>query len=253
MTETNQDKLLARIKALLSKTVEAGATEAEEMTSAAKARELIEKYQLDLGAEELRREGFVRKTIEAESVRFAFARRILLAINEFCEVKTWTEGFRGIIPTRICVLGLASDAEFAGYLIESLANFALAGAGLHVAAARKMAIAVAAPMTAAESREAYRSYLLGCANRISLRLREMARQRKAQMPSAGSYGALIQLDKPALIDAEMDRLGIHLRKGSGLTGGGDRGSFEAGQKHGAKASFGRPVAGGHIAGLIERK
>jgi len=81
----------------------------------------------------------------------------------------------------------------------------------------------------------------------------MAQQRKAQAAKPGSYGALITLDQPSLIKAEMDRLDIRLSAGSCLTGAGDRGSFEAGSAHGAKATFGRPVAGGRIAGLIGRK
>jgi Protein of unknown function (DUF2786) len=42
----------SRIKALLAKTVARGATEAEELAAAEKARELIEKYRLNLGTEE---------------------------------------------------------------------------------------------------------------------------------------------------------------------------------------------------------
>ena len=61
MNSADREKLLARIKALFSKTTEAGATEAEELAATEKARELIEKYQLDMGAEELKREGFVKK------------------------------------------------------------------------------------------------------------------------------------------------------------------------------------------------
>jgi hypothetical protein len=134
-----------------------------------------------------------------------------------------------------------------------LTTFSLGGANLHTAVERKIQIAVGEPMTAAESRECYRSYLLGCANRISVRLTELAQQRKARVARPGSYGALITLDKPALIKAEMDRLNIHLRSGSSLTGASDRGSFAAGSAHGAKASFGRPVGGGRIAGLIGKR
>src|SRR5258705_5557481 len=46
MTSTDREKLLARIKALFSKTTEAGATEAEELAAAEKHRELIEKDKL---------------------------------------------------------------------------------------------------------------------------------------------------------------------------------------------------------------
>jgi Protein of unknown function (DUF2786) len=249
MTE-DRDKLLARIRALLAKTEEAGCTEGEAMAAAEKAYELIERYQIDLGAEEIKREGFVRKRIKMEPARFRFARRILLAIDTFCEVCTWYTTFVG--QAEITILGLRSDAELASYLIDSLTNFALAGADLHVAVERKLALAMGEPMTAAQSQEAHRSHLLGCASRIHQRLDEMVEQRKARAATPGSR-ALVALDKPALIQAEMERLDIKLRCGSSLTGGRDRGSFAAGAAHGAKATFGRPVAGGRIAGLIERK
>jgi hypothetical protein len=182
-------------------------------------------------------------------VRFAFARRILLAIEVFCEVRTWYSTFFQHIE----VLGLRSDAELSAYLIESLTNFALAGADLHVAIERKMALARGEPLTSAQSREVHRSYLVGCADRISQRLREMAAQRKAQAATPGSHRALVVIDKPGLIQAEMDRLGIKLRSGSSLTGGRDHSSFAAGAAHGAKATFGRPVTGGPVAGLITRR
>jgi Protein of unknown function (DUF2786) len=245
MTGADREKLLARIKALYSKTTGAGATEAEELAAAEKARELIEKYQLDMGAEELKKEGFVQKTIDMEPSRFAFARRILQGTEKFCEVKCWYMTSRQVVA-----FGLRSDVELAAYLIESLTTFTLAGADLHIATERKMAIALGTPMTSAQSRQAYHSYLIGCANRINVRLREMTAERGAQTAKPGSYGALITLDKPALIEAEMDRCGIHLCTGSALTGASNGGSFDAGSAHGAKASFGRPVGGGRIAGLI---
>ena len=250
MTDADRAKLLSRIKALFSKTTDSGATEAEELAAAEKARELIEKYQLDMGAEELKKEGFVKKSIDMEAARFAFARRILLAIEYFCEVKCWYMTYGG---PQVVVFGLASDVELAAYLIESLTTFSLGGADLHIAVERKMAIALGTPMTAAETRGCQRSYLLGCANRISVRLRELARQRNTQNARPGSYGALIKLDKPALIEVEMERLDIRLSCGSPLTGASDGGSFAAGSAHGAKASFGRPVGGGRIAGLIGKR
>jgi hypothetical protein len=153
--------------------------------------------------------------------------------------------------SEIGLIGLTSDVELAAYLIESLTNFALAGADLHIAVERKMAIALGTPLTSAQSRQVHISYLVGCASRTRARLEELAKQRKTQDAKPGSYGALITLDKPALIDAEMERCGIHLHcGGSSLSGGSDSGSFAAGSAHGANASFGRPVGGGRIAGLI---
>jgi Protein of unknown function (DUF2786) len=110
MTDADRGKLLARIKALFSKTTKSGATEAEELAAAEKARELIEKYQLDMGAEELRKEGFVTKAIDMEIAHFTFARRILHAINKFCEVKSWYITLGG---RTVEAFGLASDVELA--------------------------------------------------------------------------------------------------------------------------------------------
>jgi hypothetical protein len=200
-----------------------------------------------MGQEELKKEGFVKKCVEMERAGFTFARRIHRAIDQFCEVRSWYVIFKS---PQIEIFGLASDVELAAYLIESLTSFSLAGADLHIAIERKMAIAVASPMTAAQSREAYRSYLVGCATRISVRLRELAQQRQKQGARPGSYGALITLDKDKLIGAEMERVGIRLQSGSSLTGAANGGSFAAGTAHGGKASFGRPIAGGHIAGMI---
>src|SRR6266536_3504047 len=176
MTRPNREKLFTRIRALFSKTVEAGATEAEAMAAAEKARALLEKYQLDLGAEELRQEGFVRKAVKLDALGSYFGRLISSALQEFCDVKIWYNvpntakariALRYETPaTEIEIFGLASDVELAEYLLGSLAGFALAGANVHVAAERKMAFALATSLGAAQIKELHRSYLFGCANRI---------------------------------------------------------------------------------------
>jgi len=99
------------------------------------------------------------------------------------------------------------------YLIDCLANFAVAGADLHVAVERKMALAFGHPMTAAQSREAHRSHLVGCACRTRQRLDELVARRKAKAATPGSSRALAKLDKPTLVQAEMDRLDIKLSTG----------------------------------------
>src|SRR5215467_2386473 len=86
MTETpDMDRLRAKIRALFAKTIEAGATEAEAMTAAAKARELIDKYQVDMSiVEEMVRDILVF----ASTLEFAIARRLMHGIEAYCEVQT---------------------------------------------------------------------------------------------------------------------------------------------------------------------
>lgn len=241
---SDNEKHLARIKALFSKTTKAGATEAEELAAAEKARELIEKYQIDLGAEELKKEGFIEKRIQMERRTFAFARRILRGIDAFCEVSCYSWKYQG---QQVAAFGLLSDAEFAAYLIENLTSFGIAGADIYIAVERKTAIALGTPMTAAQVSNAYRSYLIGVADRITMRLLDLARQRQTGAGS-GSNRALISLDKPALVKAEMERLGIRLHGARSSVRVSDLDLFSAGSAHGAKASFGRPVEG--AAGIL---
>ena len=53
MDETQKDKMAHKIRALMAKAEDSAATEAEAVAAAEKAKELLDKYQLDLGAVQL--------------------------------------------------------------------------------------------------------------------------------------------------------------------------------------------------------
>ena len=62
--KTKREKVATIVEALLAKTTENGATEAEAMAAAAKARELMDRHQLDLGEVGMAKEGVHKLTIK---------------------------------------------------------------------------------------------------------------------------------------------------------------------------------------------
>ncbi len=104
----------SRIRALLAKTVDKGCTEAEAMTAATKAKELMDKYQIDLSDTELEEEGFKCGTTEgAEKRKFNVQRWIASAIAEYCEVRCWLKRDLSRRRMRYVFFGLSSDVELA--------------------------------------------------------------------------------------------------------------------------------------------
>jgi hypothetical protein len=229
MSADQRARIFAKIEALLAKTTAAGATEKEAAAAAEKARELIEKYQVDLGAEAVRREGFVLRDIRLDGHMYPFTRCISYAIGRFAEVKVWFTRVPGI-PATCWILGLRSDVELAVHLIESLIAQALSGA---------------AKMPGKDRH----GFVIGAGASISKRLMEQVLAREAQ--AAGGGRALVPIDKAALIQNELDARGIKFQRSSSVaTSNGD--AYKAGSDHGAGVGLSRPIAnGGRIAGLLK--
>jgi hypothetical protein len=229
MNDTQRAKIFTKIEALMSKTTAAGATEEEAASAAEKARELIEKYQVDLGAEAVRREGFVLRDIRLDGYMYPFTRCISYAVGRFAEVKIWFMRASGL-PNTCWILGLRSDVELAVHLIESLTAQALVGVAKVPGKDRH-------------------GFVIGAGASISKRLMEQVLAREAQ--AAGGGRALVPIDKSTLIQNELDARGIEFQRSSSIgTSNGD--AYNAGADHGAGMGFSRPIAnGGRIAGLLK--
>jgi hypothetical protein len=238
----NRQSLAARVKALLAKTVENGATEAEALAALAKARELMDRYQLDQGALGLEEEGteMYRQPFStdkhlgriANDIKFHLAS----TIGDFTDTRIW----RSRKDHCFKVFGLRSDTDFASYLLDHLANYIInAQASYHL----QCVLDDIAPLsTAGED-----SFITGAICRINERLTAMSRERHGT--STGR--ALIPL-KNALVRRDFDRLGIHLSTSRGRYGNAaDSGALAAGQRAGDRATFARPVSRS-TAGLIGR-
>jgi hypothetical protein len=234
---TSRSEVAARIRALLAKTVDKGCTEQEAMAAAAKAKELMDKYQLDLSEAELEEEGFVRSTADrAERRRFNVQEWIAGAVAAYTDTKCWRTiseiGYRS--KYRYVFFGLKSDVEFANWLLKALEAFTWQKADEYGIASGN------------SDYHSKRDFAMACANRISARLRAEAEARKTKNTARASTGKSLVVVKHQLIEHEFNKLGLRLRGGSSrsYSGYGVEGSSAAGRAAGDHATFGRPMNGG---------
>ena len=228
MGNTKRKTVAARIQALLAKTVDQGCTEAEALLAASKAKELMDKYQINLSEAHLEDEGFVRGTSERpEKRRFNAQKWLAAAVANYCDCKVWetTTMKHGKWSTAVVFFGLRSDVEMANWLLKALEAFTWVQTdkfgGLYFER---------------------RNFAMGCSRRISERLKEEATARRSKDLNMSSGRNLVVV-KNALVKREFNKLGILLRQTqSSYTMGGSSGAKDAGRAAGNKANFGRPVA-----------
>lgn len=109
-----RDSLIAKVRALLAKTVENGATEQEALLAAAKAAELMALYDLEMDEVQAREEGVAQEEFDIHPTFFRHMTRISMAIADLCDVRTW----KNTSSSRRVFFGLPHDVEVARYLAE---------------------------------------------------------------------------------------------------------------------------------------
>lgn len=243
MTETAHNELLReavarRIRALLAKTQENGATEAEAIAAAQKARELMDRYRLQQTDIEIAAEPICDETIARPlRVKTAFVDYCLSGISRYCGIRAWfsstlTPEFK--TTTQLRFLGLKADVEMARWLYSMIASAILSESNVYWYAAIKPN-----GLNAKTTRRAISAFGIGMATRINQRLIDMA---KALEPDAKSAnGTALVVVKGALVDAAFDKLGIHLQHRSGGGSVRDAGAYHAGKAAGDRVNLNRPV------------
>ena len=120
MTTPQRESLLDKIRALLAKKVENGCTESEAFAALAKARAMMDAYavgddELSLTKEE---KAILRREPPDSKDPYRIKQHLAVSVAKFCECKVW--GDRGGI---LVFCGLLSDAQFATWLLDTLAAF----------------------------------------------------------------------------------------------------------------------------------
>jgi hypothetical protein len=114
MTEQQNDSIKKKIRALLSKTVENGVTEGEAMLAAAKAAELMEKYDIETADLEEAVESIGEARLDIDPAMSDALWRIGIAIGELCMCKFLVYQLN---RTKVVFVGYDSDREIAAYLM----------------------------------------------------------------------------------------------------------------------------------------
>jgi hypothetical protein len=224
----NRNSIIDKIKALLAKTTENGATEAEMLSALDKARAMMDAYEISDDELQLVKEEGVTLRADAPDLKdpHSIKWRLSYSVAEFCGVQI----YRARHETGLRCIGLPSDVEFAMWLLDTLADFVFAELYAHL-------IGCLAPQS--ERRVIMRSFTEACCERIGDRLLALVKRSKP----TGNGRALIVV-KDAAIKAFMKANDIHLRTCSGRSSSDiDFAAQSAGRAAGDRASFGRPVTG----------
>jgi hypothetical protein len=123
------------------------------------------------------------------------------------------------------------DAEFAEWLLTSLAGFVQAELAQHL---------IGKDADRQERRRIINGFVAGATSRISYRLKALVQQSAA---AATSNGRALVVVKGAAIAELMRANGITLGRASRSSRQMDHGAYRAGEAAGGRASFGRPVSG----------
>lgn len=222
INDNETKKLIHKIKSLLAKTVEQGASEHEAIMAMNKAHELLEKYQLNLSDLDIREEGTEHITINKfDQIKLDLA----VQVAKYCECKVWK------IPREkeIHFLGIKTDAQFAEWLLLALADFV----------SKQEAIFMFSNDCGTKLQ--VDSFTQGCVKRINERLREEIAKRTIKNQFATTGRDLIPL-KNAMITEAFKQLGIHLGAGRAQRQGYvDPNAYNRGKEAGNNVGFNRPI------------
>ena len=226
----NRNSIIDKIKALLAKTTENGATEAEMLSALDMASAMMDAY--DISDEDVRDAKNETVTQHADppdlkdphSIKW----RISHSVSQFCGVQI----FRMPRQSGLRCIGMPSDVQFAMWLLDTLADFVFEELYAHL-------IGCLAPPR--ERRVIISSFTQACCVRINERLLALVERSKAARTSNGRELVVI---KDAAIEAFMKDHDIRLRTCGGSSPSNiDFAAQAAGRAAGDRASFGRPVSG----------
>ena len=228
----NLEAIKENIKALLSKTVANGCTEAEMFAALAKAQALMDAYEITDGDIREARDEAATKHTEAPGTDDPHSIKWYLSygVGKFCNVQFFRSRADGNV---LACIGSKSDADWALWLLDTLGDHVFDELYKHL---------VTDLSPPAERRTVKRVFVEACCGRIGERLVELVEQSASARTSNGKELVLV---KDAAIAAYMKDNNIHLRMRA--CGGGPRNHNEAahaaGREAGNRASFGRPVSG----------
>jgi hypothetical protein len=226
---TEREGLLHKIRSLLAKTMESGCTESEAMAAVGRARAMMDAYAVSEAELSLTREekAILRREPPGTKDPHRIKWQLLSAVARFCDCEAW----RKTHERTLVFCGLPSDAQFATWLLDTLTAFVQAELTNYL---------MDSDPSKQDRREAIRSFVAGCTDRINQRLDELCEQ--SESVATSNAKALVVI-KGQAVKAKMEELDIHLRFYSGSCGAGDDSSYRAGRAAGDRASFGRPVSG----------
>lgn len=242
--QPNRESIAAKIEALLSKTIENGATEAEAMLAMKKATDLMAKYEFNLTSVQLEAGGIDQIKIERnESAPFFAGLCLSTGIAALAEVRCWKSTDRAGNQS-VVYFGLKPDLIFAKWLHESLSEWCVREAN-HWWKLPENFRPITRDFSSSKRAELKKSFVVGCGQRISQRMREAVEIRNRERNNErqkvpGTSLVPVETLKRDIVTAAMNKAGIRLDKGSALRVKMAH-AQQAGFAKGAEASWSKAV------------
>ncbi|MGE8128857.1 DUF2786 domain-containing protein [Methylobacterium sp. NPDC080182] len=188
----NRDSAIRRIRALMSKTIANGCTEAEAMTATEMVRHLLDKYALSMSDLEIQSQTCERRraTEKAHDVE-----RVAHAISIFTGTKVWVTG------GCLVYFGLPHDVEVAQFLTDLCRNAMDSAFRKYLREYRFAGV---------DGRSARKTFMTTMANRLSRRIEAMAAERNATAKT-GSGSSLVVV-RDTVVDRQFEALRLRINK-----------------------------------------
>lgn len=196
------DKLKTRIQALRAKTIDNGCTEDEALSAASKVAELLDRYDLSLTDVEMREAPCERLEYETWGKKRIPIDGCVGAVAHFCDCRVWREKNQAG-EARYVFFGLRSDVAVAYYLTE------LIDAAVRSELGRYKTSPDYRRFRHKERHLANASFALGMVTSIANKLTAMKSVRDEVNSSTGRD--LVAL-KTAIVDTELEKLDLNLRR-----------------------------------------
>jgi hypothetical protein len=233
MDDNHREAVSRRIRALLNKTVENGATEEETISAAEKARALMDQYHLSMTDIEFKAEPVADVSFDRRlKSKTAPADYCTKGIEKYCGVRMWRTHTGSSIKIR--VLGLKGDAEMAQWLYEMIEGAVWAQANVYLRTELK-----SLDLTPKQKRDACWSFELGMAQRVNDRLIAMAQALEPVAKTAS--GSALVVVRNAVVDEAFAKLNLRFTgRVSGMSNR-DFAAYGSGHAAGDRVNLNRPV------------
>lgn len=221
-----RQKIAARIRALLAKTVENGCTEDEAIAAAQKAAEMLARYNLTVDEVKLRESPFSRHRERHDDEVGDRLWKIADAIGELTGARFWTS--RAGEPVEINFFGFEHEVDVAKYLLEICAR-AMRGEYRRLSNDLRL-------LTPVRRRWKLMAFLDGMADTLARRIKALIE------PTSTGTGLIVLRDQ--LIDAALKDAGINLDSRKMRRSRDFERTYRDGQRAGERVSLNRGVNGG---------
>jgi Protein of unknown function (DUF2786) len=217
------DKLKARIQALRAKTINNGCTEDEALFAASKVAELLDRYDLSLTDVEMREASCERLEYETWHKKRIPIDACVGAVAHFCDCRVWREKNQ-TGKARYVFFGLRSDVAVAHYLTELIDTAVKFGLGRYKTSPDYRLF------RHKERHMANASFALGMVTSIANKLTAMKSRRDEANSGTGRDVVVV---KTAIVDAELKKLDLNLRRQRSASRMVSATAYEAGGTAGA--------------------